>query len=160
MKKALTLGSLLVVSLLMFLPTVCATRPTTVSGTFDYTFEITSERWINGHYIFEATEWETWEGDFQGTAISFFTVVWFNYPDGPLFVWLRGTFTGTVLGKAGTMTFRLVGWRPLPDDWSGLWVITSGTDELANLRGQGIWGGPGFDAPGPDIWYSGRVHFR
>ena len=140
-------------------PAVHATKPTPVSGTFDYTFEITAERWADGHWFFEATEWETWEGDFEGTAVSFFRVVWFNFPDGPLNVWLRGTFTGEVLGESGTMVYQLVGWRYPSEDWYGQWVILSGTGELTNLHGQGTWGGPGFGAEGPDIWYSGQVNF-
>jgi Protein of unknown function (DUF3224) len=137
---------------------VYATRPTSVSGTFDYTFSITSERWADGHYIFEATEWETWVGDFEGTAVSFFRVMWFKYPTGPLNVWLRSDFEGTVNGKEGTLVIQLVGWSSL-GDWDGQWVIISGTGELANLHGQGSWGGPGFGAVGPDIWYSGQIHF-
>lgn len=156
--------TLLVVCMVAFLsmlwmPALHATPPTPVSGTFDYTFEITDERWADGHYFFEATEWETWEGDFEGTAVSFFRVVWFNFDSGPLNVWLRADFEGTVMGREGTLVIQLVGWRYLPEDWSGQWVIISGTGELANLRGQGIWGGPGFGAPGPDIWYSGQIHF-
>ena len=161
MKKMLIPIAVCMAALLFMLsmPAAYAKPPTRVSGTFDYTFEITSEKWINDLWIFEATEWETWEGDFQGTAVSHFTVMWFNYPDGPLFVWLRGTLTGTALGKSGTITFLLVGWRPLPEDWYGRWVILSGTGELADLHGYGTWRGPGFGDPGPDIFYSGQVHF-
>ena len=141
------------------MPAVHATRPTPVSGAFDYTFEITSENWVDGHWIFEATEWEDWFGDFEGSAVSFFKVTWFNFPEGPLNVWLRSDFEGTVMGREGTLVIQLVGWRYLPEDWAGQWVIVSGTGALANLHGQGAWGGPGFGASGPDIWYSGQVHF-
>jgi len=74
-------------------------------------------------------------------------------------VWLRSDFEGTVMGKEGTLVIQLVGWRYLPEDWYGQWLIISGTGELANLRGQGIWWGPGFGAEGPDIFYSGQIHF-
>jgi len=138
---------------------VHAMKPQYVEGTFDYTFEIMDQKWADGHWFFTATEYETWQGDFDGTAVSFFRVVWFNFPEGPLNVWLRSDFEGTVMGRKGTLVIQLVGWRYLPEDWSGQWVIISGTGELANLHGQGTWGGPGFGAPGPDIWYSGKIHF-
>ena len=157
--KALTICMVALLSLLST-SAVYAAKPRAVSGTFDYTFAITSERWAGDHYIFEATEWETWEGDFEGTAVSFFRVMWFKYQSGgPMNVWLRSEFEGTVMGKQGTLVIQLVGWRYLPDDWYGEWVIIRGTDDLANLHGRGYWGGPGFDAPGPDIWYSGQIHF-
>jgi len=69
---------------------------------------------------------------------------------------------GTVLGSdLGTLTILLTGKQDAPDqDWYGQWVIISGTGDLANARGRGTWGGPGFGAEGPDIWYSGQVHFE
>lgn len=164
MKKRIVILVALMAALLLVAGPVYATPPTPVEGTLEYTFEITDERWANGHWFFEATEWEDWAGDFEGTGVSFFRVVWFSYPSGPLNVWLRCTFTGTVhydgLDKEGTMVIQYVGWRYLPEDWYGRWVILSGTDELANLRGRGTWGGPGFGATGPDIWYSGKIHFE
>jgi len=137
-----------------------ATEPILVSGTFDYVFTITGERWADGHWFIEAVEYEDWVGSFEGTAVSFFRVVWFNFPSGPLNVWLRGDFEGTAMGRSGTMVIQLVGWRYLPGEWAGQWVILSGTGELANLHGQGTWWGPGFGAVGPDIYYSGSVHFE
>ena len=159
-KKLLTLLVVCIVALLsaLSMPGVYATRPIAVSGSFDYTFTITSERWPDDHYIFEATEWETWIGDFEGTAVSFFRVVWFKFPTGPLNVWLRSDFEGTVDGKEGTLVIQLVGWSH-QGNWDGQWVIISGTGELENLHGKGVWGGPGFGASGPDIWYSGQIHF-
>ena len=148
------------VALLSMLPIpVHATPPIPVEGTFDYTFEITSERWADGHWFITATEWETWEGDFAGLSVAIFRVGWFNFPEGPLNVWLRSNFEGTVMGREGTLVIQLVGWRYLPEDWYGQWVIISGTGGLANLRGQGTWWGPGFGAEGPDIFYLGQIHF-
>jgi hypothetical protein len=155
--------SMVALLLTMSMSTVHATKPIPVSGTFDYTFEIQDNRYANDHWIFEAEEYETWVGDFEGPAVSFFRVVYFNFVEdptlGPLNVWLRSDFEGTVMGKEGTLVIQLVGWRYLPGDWYGQWVIISGTGELANLHGQGTWGGPGFGDPGPDIWYSGQIHF-
>ncbi|MDH3399085.1 MAG: DUF3224 domain-containing protein [Acidimicrobiia bacterium] len=71
----------------------------------------------------------------------------------------RMDFTGEVDGKAGTLVIKANGsgpWPPGPGsgDWSGSWVILSGTGDLSNLRGQGSWWGPlGF------LNYDGKVHF-
>jgi len=53
----------------------------------------------------------------------------------------------------------------LPDassGWHGRWVILRGTDELATLRGQGRWWGPGAPDVGVwgDIYYGGKIHFE
>jgi len=70
------------------------------------------------------------------------------------------SFTETVDGKTGTLQIQMVGKKP-QDIWYGHWVILGGTGELATLRGQGTWFGPG--APGPDVEgtvsYEGQIHF-
>jgi len=136
------------------------TEPTTMSGTFELaSYTITSEKWVGYNYIFEGTSCEEWEGDFEGSGLSFFRAVWFNQPDGPLRVQLRSDFEGTVMGKEGTLVIQLVGQKSPSAEWSGTWKIISGTGELANLNEQGTWEGPGFGDPGPDIWYSGKMRF-
>ena len=156
MSIALLVG--MVAFLLLQLAVVYAKPPTAVSGSFDYTFKTTGMREADGNLFLYATEDEIWEGDFTGTSHAVFRVEMFN--SGFWNVWLRSSFTGTVLGKSGTLVIQLVGKKPAEEDWHGQWVILSGTGELANLRGQGTWWGPGFDAPGPDIYYMGQVHFK
>ena len=163
MRKMLSAALLMcIVALLSTLSTaVHATPPIPASGTFDYDFEVTDMREADGNTFIYATEWEAWVGDFEGTAVAVFRVELFSA--GFWNVWLRSTFTGTVLGREGTMVVQLVGKRPMepePGWWFGEWVILSGTGELANLRGQGTWWGPGFGAVGPDIYYSGNIHFK
>lgn len=68
-------------------------------------------------------------------------------------------------GKWGTLEMRVVGSSPdVPTGWEGKWVILSGTGDLANLRGQGTWWGPGYDPANPleygKIDYSGKIHFE
>ena len=166
MRKMLSAALLMCIVALLTLSTpVHATPPETVEGTFDYTFEVTDMWEADGNTFLYATEWETWVGDFKGTAVAVFRVGMFSA--GFWNVWLRSTFTGTVDGESGTMVIQLVGKRPMepePGDWYGQWVILSGTEGLANLHGQGTWGGPGFEGleiPGerPDIWYEGEIHF-
>ena len=165
MRKMLSAALIVcIVTLLSTLSTpVYATPSTTVSGTVDYTFEVTGMRVADGNLFLYAIEWETWMGDFEGTAVAFFRVEMFS--SGFWNVWLRSTFTGTVDGKYGTLVIQLVGKKPDGQDWYGQWVIISGTDELADLRGQGTWGGPGYRSdikiPGdPDLWYEGKIHFN
>ena len=136
-----------------------AEPPTAVEGTFDYTFEVLEVREANGNQFLYATEDEDRVGDFIGPGDAEFTVGIFS--SGFWNVWLRSEFTGTVLGdKEGTMVMQLVGKKPADGDWYGQWVILSGTGDLSNARGNGTWGGPGFGAAGPDIWYSGQIHFE
>ena len=165
MRKMLSAALIVcIVTLLSTLSTpVYATPSTTVSGTVDYTFEVTGMRVADGNLFLYAIEWETWMGDFEGTAVAFFRVEMFS--SGFWNVWLRSTFTGTVDGKYGTLVIQLVGKKPDGEDWYGQWVIISGTGELANLYGQGTWGGPGYRSdikiPGdPDLWYEGKIHFN
>ena len=67
-------------------------------------------------------------------------------------------FTGTVNGKEGTFTMNLetTGSHPSsPGSMKGTWVIISGTDELANLHGQGTWTNLG----AMRLSYEGMIHF-
>lgn len=158
MKKMLSLALLIGMVALMFsqLAAVYAKPPTPVSGSFDYTFEVTDMREADGNVFLYATEDEIWEGDFEGTSQAVFRVGMFR--SGFWNVWLRSYFTGTVQGKSGTLIIQLVGKKPGTADWYGQWVILSGTGELAGLHGRGVWWGPGFGAEGPDIYYTGQVH--
>ena len=69
------------------------------------------------------------------------------------------TFTGTVLGYAGTLVMRLESRGTLPATTPyttmGTWVIISGTGELANLHGQGTWWNLGLG----QFEYEGQIHF-
>ena len=157
-KKAFAVLTLVMV-LLMVSTTVLAQPPTAVEGYFDYTFDVLDVREANGNQFLYATESEDWQGDFVGVGDAEFTVGIFS--SGFWNVWLRSEFTGTVLGdKEGTMVMQLVGKKPADGEWYGQWVILSGTGDLSKARGNGTWGGPGFGAEGPDIWYSGQIHFE
>lgn len=76
------------------------------------------------------------------------------------------TFHGTVVDETGieregTMVLRTNGWQysdtcdPSPAEWVGHWVITGGTEGLANVHGQGTFHGPSFH-----LIYQGQVHFE
>ncbi len=152
------LGILTAMALLAsFSWTIVPTRaapPIPVSGTFDYVPTLLETRTADGNTWRYATEVEMWTGDFVGTGFSTFRAEIFSA--GFWNVWLRSTFTGTVLGNAGTLDIQLVGLRE-GGIWNGHWVILSGTGDLAGIRGQGTWSGPGFPGPSPYISYSGQI---
>lgn len=160
MRRILTAA--LVAWMLAFLPTlsisaVRAGSPTAVEGFFDYVPHRIDVKEADGNTFIYATEDEVWSGGFEGTSKAVFRAEIFS--SGFWDVWLRSSFTGKVLDKSGTMVIQLVGKRE-SGIWHGQWVILSGTGDLANLRGEGTWWGPGFPAPSPEISYSGQIHFQ
>lgn len=122
-------------------------------GTLTWTvvnFEGTRKAGINTFYT--GTSEITANGTFNGTMTDAWVEVWH---DRTLNLRDWAMFNGTVNGKSGNLTIRLVGTATLPDlVWKGHWVITSGTDDLANLVGHGSWWGTG-----NDVKYSGFIGF-
>ena len=161
-KKVSTLLILTAIILsIIGIPTSYAARPRSfqrVRGYFDYEFDLIADPVVvdDKTFLF-AEEWETWVGDFDGDGHAYFIVI--AYDSGLLEVVLYSVFTGEVGDSEGTCVLRLIGKKPAGKDWMGTWSVISGTDGLANLRGSGVWWGPGGGADGPDIRYSGYVHF-
>lgn len=131
-----------------------------VEGLWQYRPFIEKMRFADGNTFLETREDGKWFGTFSGTSTE----------DGKVVIHSSGawsfkgivSFDGQVDGKAGQLTMRVVGSRPdVNTDWSGKWVILSGTGELISLRGQGAWWGPGAPDPGEwgNIYYSGNIHF-
>ena len=115
----------------------------------------------NTTFVYGA-EFSTFTGTFVGESYDEFVVVC-HQKDPELFMtFVKGTidFTGEVDGRAGGLTMLFTGKQestvcaPSAAIWSGTWVIIGGTDELADLHGNGEWTGPSFD-----LDYTGRVHF-
>jgi Protein of unknown function (DUF3224) len=160
-RLALTL-IILVVLLSVFTLPAQAAKPTPAAGLWRYISTIL-ESWESGGNLFFITREDgTWAGTFNGTSVEDGKVVIHRTGDWSFNAIVH--FTGTVEGKAGTLEMSVVGKKPAGTDteWEGLWVILSGTGELANLHGQGPWWGPG--APGPAVWgdipYGGQIHFE
>jgi len=169
MRKSL-LSLLICMGLLLsplFVPTADSQA---VEGTFDYNYETVYQEEAFGQKILYALEHERWVGTFEGSAHAVFIVL--VDENGAMTVDLFSTFTGTVNGKTGSVVIRLIGKKPPKEDWAGDWEIIRGIGDLANLRGQGTWGGPGYEGPTPpdpnwdpvgtgntrpDIWYKGTV---
>ena len=139
----------------LWMPAVHATEPIPVSGIWSWTVPIVHRiREADGNIFMSAVESDTFTGTFSGTGYGDFKIVihreGFMTGDG------RTLFTGTVLGKSGTLIIQWAG--NTKNDlgyWWFEWIILRGTDELANLHGQGTaWG------PGPaGVDYSGTIVF-
>jgi hypothetical protein len=158
--RFVTLAAVVMV-LPLFLVPVQAGPPEGASGLWQYKPYILEAREAGGNTFLKTFEEGLWTGTFHGTSTE----------DGKVVIHRTGawsfnaivSFQGEVHGKSGTLEMSVVGKAPDgTSDWQGKWVILSGTGELATLRGQGTWWGPG--APEPETWgdiyYAGKIHFE
>jgi hypothetical protein len=162
MKRTVSILVTVFMAALALSMTVQAGPPTAAAGLWRYTPYLISMKVADGNtflHTFENGEWTgTFEGDSteEGHVVIHSTGAWS----------FRGTVTFsqvTVDGRSGTLEMRVAGERPdVFTDWEGRWVITGGTGDLVNLRGQGTWWGPGAPDLGlqGDIWYAGQIHFE
>lgn len=145
-----------------------ADAPMDASGNWVYKAGMPEVRVAGQNVHTSNTDEGTWTGTFEGTSVEDFVVALHQvdetfpfaclHPKGKCHGTYQGlmTFDGKVDGKAGTLVIKTNGsgpWPPL-DNWSGSWVILSGTGELSNLRGQGSWWGPL-----GSLEYDGKIHF-
>ena len=141
---------------------VHATKPITVSGAWSWmapSADFNVIRVAHGNTFVSAVEIDQFTGTFEGSGNGVFTLEMhpcFNTGQG------QTLFTGTVLGKSGTLVIKWVG--NTKNDlgyWWFEWTILSGTGELANLRGQGTgWGpGPEFLDEYGEVELSGKIVF-
>lgn len=124
------------------------------SGEWKYTPIGSDTRSRNGYKFILGDEDGIWTGTFTGTSYDVFQAV--EQSSGTVYL-AYGLifFEGSVDGKHGTL---VIDFAPGSGDWvtfSGRWKILSGTDQLENLRGQGVWWGPSFD-----MKYSGWIRFE
>jgi len=179
--KKLLLTVLIGCALLSMAPmAVHATRPKEVSGEIEYMahFKVydgsgecvlpdapgaTSNLCIkmaDGNTFAETFEEAAYTGGMAGDSTNDCKVV--IHSSGAWSYKAISSFNGTVDGKTGTLQIQMVGKKPVGEEWYGQWVILGGTGELATLRGQGTWFGPG--APGAEKWgdvsYEGQIHFK
>lgn len=159
-KKVWMLVTIFVVVLVLS-ASVQAGPPDTAEGLWRYQPFIVGARTAGCNTFLDTLENGLWSGTFEGTSTE----------DGKVVIHCSGawsfkaivSYDGTVNGQAGTLRMSVVGSRPDAfTDWHGRWVILSGTGELATLRGQGTWWGPGAPDVGQwgDIYYEGNVHFE
>jgi hypothetical protein len=110
---------------------------------------ILEERSLDGNIFILGTSTQTISGDFVGTLMNTFNLQIRKDGFGVASSW--DTFTGTVLGKSGTLTFRTTSNFGKNVCTFNL-VIVGGTGELANLRGTGRALVDEFCAPLGVVW--------
>ena len=159
-RMLLTLLTLLAILAMASVPAL-AGPPIAAEGLWLYLPTVVSERWADGNRFLETTEVGEWSGTFEGVSTEAGHVV--AHSSGFRSFRAIVSFEGEVDGKQGTLEMSVVGKKAdASSDWQGKWVILSGTGELATLRGQGTWWGPGAPGPGEwgDIHYGGQIHFE
>jgi hypothetical protein len=147
MKKNMSflLLCLLVVSVLSFPITgAFATKPVYASGTGSSTLIPVPVKFAGPNTFFEVTGTGFYNGDFDGTTVGVHR--WHMNKDGQINMHVELVFTGSILGKSGTITMLCSGIAGKKLTWR----IISGTGDLANLKGTG------FIIPG---FIEGFVHF-
>jgi hypothetical protein len=138
---------------------------TSASGTFTTTSATAnSARSADGNTIIDLSATLAYTGTFNGTSTLHGILIF--HPNGSANFHDVETFTGTVNGVPGTVTFNLVGTgRPDPSTGTFIYqatqVIVSGTGDLANLHGVLKQVGTVLDpAVGPFGTYTGQIHFN
>jgi hypothetical protein len=162
MKKKMSISLIVLMALSLVALPALAGPPQRAEGLWQYQPFILGVKEAGCNTFLTTFENGLWTGTFEGKSTE----------DGKVVIHCNGawsfnaivTFSElTVDGKSGTLKMSVVGTRPDGlADWQGKSVILSGTGELANLRGQGTWWGPG--APAPEVWgdiyYEGNYHFE
>ena len=112
--------------------TVAAASPlTSATGRFSYETFSPSIRLVGGNTIIDYTLTALWMGTFSGTSVAHGTLI--IHADGSTDNHGSDTFTGTVNGVSGTVTFNEAG----PGDSTSFQntdIIISRTGNLANLQ--------------------------
>jgi len=133
-----------------------------VSGKSTYVPTVKEAREDGCTTVLTTEEAAVWDGSFVGDSKEEATI--FIHCSGKWSFGAIGSFEEvTVDGKTGSMVLFFSGSRPNENtDWLGKWEIVEGTGELENLRGRGLFWGPGAPGPGEegDIYYSGRIYFK
>ena len=101
--------------------------------------------WVGVNLYRTTTDIGEWTGIFEGESVESGFIV-SQYPTGRALFIAVVTFNSVdVGGKSGGLEMYVIGDRPdKKTDWEGTWVITDGTGELADLKGEGDWWGPGY----------------
>src|SRR6266540_1798520 len=134
MKKILVSTSIALLLSILVASTTFAAPPTTVSGTFTYTSStFNSIRLAGGNTIIDLSATVSYTGTFNGTSTLHGTLIF--HPNGTANFHDVETFSGTVNGVPGSVTFNLNGSSDAALVVSATDVIVSATGELAHLHG-------------------------
>ena len=153
--RALLPGFAIAVALL--LPTQGVAAADAADGTLTYTSTtFLSARGAGGNTILELTATVAYTGAFSGTSVLHGTLTF--HPNGTANFHDIETFTGTVNGASGTVTFTLNGSSDPDLNVRAVATIIDGTGELAGLRGTIGETAVVIDkAVGPVGTYAGRI---
>ncbi len=164
-KKLFVLLALIIVLSLMSIPTCTPTaEEIDAEGVWSYLPAGPPVEDVVGPYTFMTiSDAGDWTGTITGSADDFGEVA--IHSSGPWYY--NGTVpfdSVTVNGRTGGLVISVYGSRPNAGaEWDGTWVIISGKGDLAGLRGQGTWEGPGWQGdpkvPG-EVYYSGSIYFE
>ncbi len=163
--KAVMVFAVLAAVVLVAAPGAAASPPTEASGTFTTTSAtFNNVREVGGNTIIDLTATVSYTGTFTGTSIVQGTLIFHSDGAGPQFPPWRAnfhdveTFTGTVNGVPGTVTFTLDGSSDPTGAYKATDTIVSATGDLAGL--QGVLSQVGTVGPnGPLGTYTGQIQF-
>ena len=133
-----------------------ASAPTPVSGNFSAMFTPGTPRFADGNELLPFTFNETFNGSLSGTRVG--NGILIVHPDSTVNAFVSGTFTGTIVGNAGTAIISEEGSGTFASLMSQVHV-SDGAGGLAGIHGQ-LSGNAA--ATGPTTvagTYSGQVGF-
>jgi hypothetical protein len=164
--KVLMLFAVLAAVALGAAPGVVASPPTEASGTFTYlSSTFNSMRTVGGNTIIDLSATVSYTGTFSGTSTVEGTLIFHSGGTGVQFPPWRATFhevetfTGTVNGVYGTVTFRLIGGNDPTGAVKATDTIISATGDLAGLHGVLNLVGTVPAPSGPVGTYTGEIQF-
>ncbi len=139
--------------------TGAAAAPPVADGTFTYTSSaFTNVRMVGPDTFIELTATVAYTGTFSGTSTVRGNLI--IHADGSANFYDIETFTGTVNGVSGIVTFYLAGSGPA-GEYQATAIVVHGTGALANLRGELHQVGVVPDKEkGPFGTYTGKIHTR
>jgi Protein of unknown function (DUF3224) len=157
--KVLMLFAALAASALVAAPGAVASPPTAASGTFTYTSStFNSVSPAGGNLIIDLSATVSYTGTFSGTSTVEGTLI--LHADGSANFHDVETFTGTVNGVSGTVTFDLTGGNgPGFMNFHATDTIISASGGLAGLHGVLNWEGVTLGGNGPVGTYTGQIQF-
>jgi Protein of unknown function (DUF3224) len=143
-----------------------ASPPTEASGTFTYlSSTFNSMRTVGGNTIIDLSATVSYTGTFTGTSTVHGTLIFHSGGTGVQFPPWRAnfhdveTFTGTVNGVPGTVTFNLNGSNDPTGAVKATATVVSATGELAGLHGVLNEVGTVPAPSGPVGTYTGQIQF-
>ncbi len=155
--KVLMLFAVLATVALVAAPGAVASPPTAASGTFTYTSStFNSIRSAGGNTFIDLSATVSYTGTFSGISTVQGTLI--IHADGSANFYDVETFTGTVNGVTGTVTFNLTGRNGPSVDIGATDTIVSATGDLAGLHGV-LSEVATLGANGPIGTYSGQIQF-